>query len=320
VEFFDTFDTLVSFTAFAKDEAEFEGYAKIVRDEMGRLHRLFDIYHSYEGLVNIKTLNDNAGGAPLRVEPPVLALVEIAKDAYKDTGGAVNIALGPVLSIWHGLREKASVNSGDVSIPEPAELRAAAFHTSVHDIVIDREGSTIFLRYRDMRLDVGALAKGYAVQETVERLRAAGLTSGLINAGGNVAVIGVPLDGRESWSIGVRAPNGTPGDGGLLDIVYLSDGSAVTSGNDQRYFMAGGKRYHHIIDPNTLYPAENVSSVTVLHPNSATADILSTAAFILPLDEARALITKHGAEAIWLMSDGTKFTTPGYLRLSRLGK
>ena len=168
-----------------------------------------------------------------------------------------------------------------------------------------------------MRLDVGALAKGYAVQKAVELLRASGLKSGLINAGGNVAVIGAPLDGRETWNIGVRAPSGTKG--GLLDILRLSEGAAVTSGNDQRYFTAAGRRYHHIIDPKTLYPADGVSSVTVLHPNSTTADVLSTAAFILPIDKARPLIARHGAEAIWLLSDGTKFATPGYLRLSRLG-
>jgi thiamine biosynthesis lipoprotein len=160
------------------------------------------------------------------------------------------------------------------------------------------------------------LAKGYAVQKAVELLRSSGLKSGLINAGGNVVVIGFPLDGRETWSIGVRAPDGT---GGLLDVLSLSDGAAVTSGNDQRYFTVAGRRYHHIIDPKTLYPADGVSSVTVLHPNSAVADVLSTAAFILPMDKARPLIAKRGAEAIWLLSDGTKFATPGYLRLSRLG-
>jgi thiamine biosynthesis lipoprotein len=317
LEFFDTFDTLVSFTAFAKNEAEFQEYAKIFHDEMVRLHRLFDVYNSYEGLINMKTLNDNAGGVPLHVDPAIAALLETAKDAYEDTEGAVNVALGPVLAVWHDLRERASAKD-DVSIPTPAELSAAAFHVSVHDVVIDQERSTVFLRYNDMRLDVGALGKGFAVQSAVELLRASGLKSGLINAGGNVAVIGTPLDGRETWSIGVRAPNGTSEKNELLDILYLSEGAVVTSGNDQRYFTVAGRRYHHIIDPQTLYPANGVNSVTVLHPNSTTADILSTAAFILPIDKARPLIARHGAEAIWLLSNGTKFATPGYLRLSQL--
>jgi thiamine biosynthesis lipoprotein len=316
LEFFDTFDTLVSFTAFTKDEGEFQKYAEIFHDEMVRLHCLFDVYNDYEGLVNMKALNDHAGGAPLRVDPSIVALLEVAKDAYEDTEGAVNVALGPVLAVWHDLRVKALADS-EVSVPTLAELNAVALHISVDDIVIDPENSTAFLRYGDMRLDVGALAKGYAVQKAVELLRASGMESGLVNAGGNVVVIGVPLDGREAWSIGVREPNGTKGE--LLDVLQLSDGAAVTSGGDQRYFTVEGRRYHHIIDPKTLYPSEGVSSVTVLHPDSTVADMLSTAAFILPLDKSRPLIARHGAEAIWLLSNGTKLTTPGYLRLSRFG-
>jgi len=315
VEFFDTFDTLVSFTAFTKDEAEFERYAKIVHDEMSRLHRLFDIYHEYDA-AGVKTINDNAGGAPLRVDPSVVDLLEMAKAAREDTEGAVNIALGPVLKIWHDHSERASANSGDAEVPPLAELQASATHISVSDILIDRERSTVLLRYADMRLDVGALAKGYAVQKAVERLREAGLKSGLINAGGNVVVIGPPLDGRESWNIGVRAPDE---DGSkLADILRLSNGAAVTSGSDQRYFTSDGRRYHHIIDPKTLFPAQNVKSVTVLHPDSTMADILSTAAFVLPPDRARELIARHDAEALWIMEDGKKLATPGYLGLSRL--
>ncbi|MDR3231014.1 MAG: FAD:protein FMN transferase [Synergistaceae bacterium] len=321
VEFFDTFDTLVSFTAFTKDEIEFEGYARVVHDEMLRLHRLFDIYHDHDGLVGMKAINDAAGGVPLSVDASIADLLEIAKDAYEDTGGAVNVTLGPVLKIWHDHRDRAPANSGDAPIPSLEELQAAATHVSASDILIDREHSTVLLRHADMRLDVGAAAKGYAVQKAVELLRDAGLKSGLINAGGNVVIIGPPLDGRESWNIGVRAPDLEelrPAESKLLDVLYLSDGAAVTSGSDQRYFTSGGRRYHHIIDPETLFPAENVRSVTVRHPNSTVADILSTAAFVLPPDRARALIARHGAEALWVTGDGKKLATPGYLARSQL--
>jgi thiamine biosynthesis lipoprotein len=238
----------------------------------------------------------------------------MAKNACEDTYGAVNIALGPVLAVWHDHRERA-LTGGEASIPSPLELAAA--HTSAEDILVDRQRSTVFLRYGDMRLDVGALAKGYAVQKTIERLRDAGLKSGLINAGGNVAVIGKPLDGRDAWNIGVHAPTEDGDRSKLLDVLRLTEGAAVTSGNDQRYYIVDGRRRHHIIDPKTLFPAEGVKSVTVLHPSSATADILSTAAFILPLDRGRALIAKHGAEALWVMADGTLAATKGYLLLSK---
>jgi thiamine biosynthesis lipoprotein len=316
-EFFDTFDTRVSFTAFAKDEAEFERYVNIVHDEMSRLHRLFDIYHDYDGLVNLKTVNEAAGTVPVTVDSDIVRLLELAKAAYEDTGGAVDVALGPVLAIWHEHREKAA--GGNASVPSLAELQAAAVRVSAHDILLDRENSTVLLRYPGMSLDVGAIAKGYAVERAVERVRESGLRSGLLNAGGNVAVVGGPLDGRATWNVGVRAPGEGKNASAILDILYLADGSAVTSGTDQRYFMAEGRRWHHIVDPKTLFPAEGVSAVTVLHADSAVADVLSTAAFILPREEARALIAKHGAEAIWIEPDGTKFATPGYLKLSKLG-
>jgi thiamine biosynthesis lipoprotein len=318
-EFFDTFDTVVTFTAFTKDRSEFEAYLKLLRDEMTRLHRLFDIYNSYDGIVNVKTINDSAGGAPVKVEAEVLELLEIAGNAYRDCDGAVNIALGPVLSIWRGYRERALSDGAGAMIPSYAELSSASRHMSAEDIEIDRDSSEVRLSYPDMRLDVGALAKGFAVQRSVELLRGAGLESGIINAGGNVAVIGSPPDGREAWNIGVRAPAGEA-NSGIIDVLSISGGAVVTSGSYQRYFTAGNRRYHHIIDPKTLYPAEGVKAVTVLHPDSAMADVLSTAAFILPYAEARALILRHGAEAIWVTEDGKLIMTDGYRGLSRVAK
>jgi thiamine biosynthesis lipoprotein len=316
-EFFGTFDTVVTFTAFTKDEDDFERYAGIVRGEMDRLHGLFDIYNDYEGLNNVKTINDLAGVSPVDVDPSILELIEFGIDAYDKTNGAVDIALGPVLSVWHEYRERALAGGGGAAAPSISELRAASSHISVRDIVIDRERSTVMLKYKDMRLDVGAIAKGYAVQRAVDRVRESGLESGIINAGGNVAVIWKPMDGRDAWSIGVRMPE--EGETAkIADVIYLSDGAAVTSGNDQRYFVAEGRRYHHIIDPKTLFPAESVKAVTVIHPDSAIADMLSTAAFILPTDEARALIGRYGAEALWLMMNGSRMATPGYVRASRL--
>ena len=312
-QIFDTFDTLVTFTAFAENEAEFDRYRQIVQGEMSRLHRLFDIYHDYENLINVKSLNDAAGTTALPVAPAVVELLEYAKEAYEETGGAVNVALGPVLEIWHDHRGRAL--SGDVSVPSPEDLRAAATYISPHDIIIDHDRSTVLLRHQGMRLDVGAIGKGYAVQKTIERLQEAGLKSGLINAGGNVVVTGPPLDGRDAWNIGIHAPVDDMNT--LTDVLSLSAGSVVTSGNDQRYYTAAGKRYHHIIDPQTLYPTERVKSVSILHPDSAIADILSTAAFIMPQAEAEKLIARKEAEAFWVLPDDSEIITAGYYRFSK---
>jgi thiamine biosynthesis lipoprotein len=284
---------------------------------MERLSRLFDIYSDYDGITNIRTINDAAGTAPLKADRDIIDLLALAKDAHGKTGGAVNIALGPVLAIWHDYRDRAA--SGDVEPPPREELERAAVHTSIDDVEVDRENKTVFLRYPDMRLDVGAIAKGYAAQKAADRVRDSGLTSGIINAGGNVVIIGPPLDGRDAWNIGVQAPE-PDGASLLIDALSLYGGAAVTSGNYQRYFVSGGKVYHHIIDPKTLYPSENVKSVTVLHPDSAAADMLSTAAFIMPPEDAYALISQSGAEAIWVTEDGVGTATPGYLKYSKQAK
>ncbi|MDR2780130.1 MAG: FAD:protein FMN transferase, partial [Synergistaceae bacterium] len=161
-EFFGTFDTVVTFTAFAAGEAEFERFLGAARGEMERMSRLFDIYNDYDGVVNVKTINDAAGTKPLKADGDILELLLLAKKAHGETGGALNAALGPVLAIWHDYRSRAA--SEDVEPPPEEELRKAANHTSMDDVIIDEESGTVLLRYPDMRLDVGAIAKGYAAQ------------------------------------------------------------------------------------------------------------------------------------------------------------
>lgn len=329
VDFFDLFDTHVSFSAYTRDEESFRRYAAAVRGEMERLHRYFDIYDSYGRLANLKTVNDNAGTAAVVVAPEIIELLDAAARAYRMTGGAVDISKGSLYAVWHDRRERALSGampredtksrggSGSAALlPSAEELRSAdAF--SMGDIVVDREAGTVFLRKKGMRLDVGAVAKGFAAQRAVEKARALGLTSGILNAGGNVCVIGAPKDGRASWKVGVR---GQQEDGGFIDIVDVADCSVVTSGDDQRYFTAGGEKFHHIIDPWTRYPAKHVRSVTVVHPNSETADILSTAAFVLPPESARRIIEQNGAEAMWVFHDGRREATAGYVKISESAK
>lgn len=322
-DFFGTFDTQVTVTVYASSEREFDQYLGIIRGEMRRLHELFDIYHSYDGINNLKTLNDRAGIAAVTVDPAVIDLLELSKRAYDETNGAVNAALGPVFALWHEARERAAAGGERAGVPDADELRRAALYTSMEDVVIDLGASAVYLRHPGMRLDVGAIAKGFAVQRAADLARGAGLRSCLINAGGSVAAVGEPADGRKRWSVGVRSPDEAPAvrqanqihrkDQKLADVLLIADCSVVSSGDYERYFVAQGRRWHHIIDPRTLLPATGARAVTVIHPDAATADILSTAAFILPLEDARRLVAEKGAEALWFLPDGRKIATRGYL-------
>ena len=154
---------------------------------------------------------------------------------------------------------------------------------------------------------MGAVAKGYVADAIAEELKKLGMNSGLVNLGGNVAAIGNPPN-KTAWSIGIQNPDNND----IIDKVNINDLSAVTSGNYQRYYIVDGKRYHHIIDPATLMPADRYKSVTVIHPNSTVADMLSTSLFILPYEDGVALAEQYNAQAMWVNNDNTISATDGY--------
>ena len=295
-DFFDTFDTLTTVTGYTQTKTEFDRFADIIHDEMKRLHRLFDIYNDYESINNLKYINDNAGVAPIKVDEDIIALLELAKTAYDTSGGAVNVALGSVLRIWSSYREKGLRNPQNARLPDIDELRAAAVHTKIDEIIIDNTASTVFLRDPYMSLDVGALAKGYALRSAMEIAIAAGFDSGIISSGGDIITVGTPMDGRTHWSVGIRGS-----DGDIYDIIQITGGMSVaSSGNYERFFKVNDLAYGHIIDPQTLMPAQHFGAVSVLHPDSAIAEMLSTALFILPKDQGQALVELWNAEAIWI--------------------
>lgn len=315
-EFFGTFDTVVDIVGYAKSQAEFDGWAKKAEARFRTLDEQYDMYNSYPGINNIKTVNDNAGVAPVKVSPEVLSLVKFCLDWHARSPGVVNIALGPVLTIWHDFREKGLADPAGAALPPMEALTAASQRTDINKVLVDEKNGTVFLRDEGMSLDVGAEAKGYATELVAEELEAAGWQSFIINSGGNVRAVGKPLDGaRSKWGVGIADPDDPGGDeaaGSLLDTAFVSDLSVVTSGDYQRYYTVGGKRYSHIIDPDTLMPAARFRAVTVVTKDSGEADYLSTTLFILPWDKGLEYLKGLGnAEALWVFPDGTVKATDG---------
>ncbi len=286
-------------------------------------HQLFDIYHDYDGIHNLKTINDNAGIKPVKVDESITDLLIRARDWYDSTGGMVNIAMGSVLSIWHDYRESASPNEAGAKLPPPEALEQAAQHTDIGRLVINQTQSTVYLDDKDMSLDIGAIAKGYAVEAVADELTSKGYDSVLISAGGNVRAIGAPKDGkRDKWSVGIACPNMSSDISlqpqKLLDVAYVSCMSVVSSGGYERYYVVNGVPYHHLIDPNTHYPANYYRAVTVFTEDSAAADALSTALFLMPPKEALNFAESlEGVEALWVMPDDTLMTTEGAKNMLR---
>ena len=319
VEFDGLFDTHAEIVGYAVSQAEFTGYAQKIYDDMTEYSELFDIYNNYGGMNNLKTVNDNAGIAPVKVDEKIIKFLKSCVANYPNTDDTVNIAMGSVLSIWNDFREFGNAHPEQASLPDMSDLHAAAGNTDINNLIIDEANGTVFLKNKGMSLDVGATAKGYATGLAVRDAEAAGMTSALVNMGGNVVAVGKPLDGvRDRWSVGIQDPRQTEeGSSAILDTVYVNDCAVVTSGDYERFYMVDGVRYNHIIDPSTLMPARKYASVTVICKDSGMADELSTALFIADEAEGREILKRNNADAIWVYLDGRISYTDGYKAISR---
>lgn len=325
-DFIGSFDTVITLTAYADSESKFMADAQAAEARFMELHRLYDIYNTYDGLNNLRTVNDNAGVAPVAVSAEILDLLRLCRDWYRNSPGRVNIAMGPVLALWHDAREGALADPASARIPTADALTAAASLTDLSGLVLDEVDGTVWLEKQGMALDVGAVAKGYACQLVADMLKERGMDSFLISGGGNVVTCGAPQDGRPTWGVGIQNPvyvdaqMESDAEGAssvsepepLLDVFYAKDLAVVTSGDYQRTFVADGKSWSHLIDPDTCLPSETFRSVTISCPDSGHADFLSTTVFLMPYAEGRAWVESlDGVEALWCFPDGTLMATDG---------
>ena len=308
--FLTLFDTVTSIVGRADSEEAHMAVAQAIHDELLIYHQLFDIYNDYEGINNLKTVNDNAGVAPVVVDRAIIDLLLSCKEYYELSGGLVNVAMGSVLVLWHEARNDGLDDMANAYLPDSEKLAAAAEHMDFSQVVIDEAASTVFISDPEMRLDVGAVAKGWSAQRIAETAPA-GL---LISVGGNVIATGPKDENGTPWRVGVQNPDGGES---YLHTLNITGGSVVTSGDYQRCYLVDGKIYHHIIDPETRYPSEYWRSVTILCEDSGLADALSTALFLLPYEEGLALAEKCGAQAMWVNEAGEQFYTPGFAEYIR---
>lgn len=305
-QFLTLFDTVTAIVGYAASEEEFSTVAQAFHDELEEYHQLFDIYETYDGIANLKTVNDMAGKAPVKVDRKIIDLLLFCREVYEATSGGVDVTMGSVLALWHEARNAGINDPENAALPEKNALLEAKTHTGFDLLVIDEEASTVFLTDPKARLDVGAVAKGYAV----ERASAVLPEGVLVSVGGNVLANGGNPTTGNGWVVGVQDPDGDADD--YLHTLYVDDFSVVTSGDYQRYFTVDGASYHHIIDPETLFPAAHYRAVTVLHEDSGMADALSTAVFLLPLEEGKALLREHGGEAVWVDHEGELYYSEGF--------
>ena len=308
--YYTFFDTVSYVYDYAGDsQAEFEQKCSAVSAVLDEYHKLFDIYYEYSGVVNLCTVNRNAGGEPLKVDEKLIDFLLYAKEIYTLTGGEMNVMMGAVLRPWHDCRTAATENPGESSIPEESVLLEAAKHTDIASLEIDREASTVRISDPDARIDVGALGKGYATERAAQYLKSVNADGYVLNIGGNIRIIGTKPDGS-GWLTGIKDP--ADPDSSYAMKLTLANTSCVTSGVYERYFTVKGVRYHHIIDRDTLYPADYFSSISIITEDSGLADALSTALFCMSYEEGLKLVNAlDGVDVLWITADGQMYYTDG---------
>ncbi len=270
------------------EQNDFAALCSRVEGLLGEYNELYDIYNDYDGVNNLKKINDHAGMGPLKVDSRIIDLLIFAKEMHSETGGAVNIAMGSVLKIWHEYR-----NGGKgTELPPMDMLKDAANHTDIDAVIINEADGTVEITDPDLLLDVGAVAKGYAVEMIALELARDGYSGIVLDVGGNLRVIGEKPSG-EGWTSGIRNPDSSSSQTYVYKTT-LRDCALVTSGNYERYYTVGGVRYHHIINGETLMPSDYYSSVSVKSPSSAFSDALSTAFFNLEIDRIREISENLG--------------------------
>lgn len=278
-------------------------------------HQLFDKYNTYSNVNNIKTINDHAGKTAVKVDSELIELLQLAHEYYVKSNGKFDFTLDPVLKIWHDAREKA-LNNELIELPTQEQLKAAKTCSGWDKVKIDDENNTVYLSETCASLDVGAIAKGFAAEKVAKYMEELGVDRGFINAGGNIKIIGNKMD-ESAWRVGINVPIAYATNESIGSLLIEDSMSMVTSGDYQRFFVYNDEIYHHIIDSDTLFPAKDAKSVTVLTKNSALADALSTWLYTVSYQEGNKIIKQLNDEgtscsAIWIYDDLVEIKDTNY--------
>jgi thiamine biosynthesis lipoprotein len=272
-----------------------------LRAAMAEIERL-DALFAYDAVGSeVYRLNAAAGQGAVALAPDTIAILEVALRYAEASGGRFDPTIGPLVDAW-GFRPDA-----EPAVPNPQTLQAALAKVNYRDLRVDAASGTAELLRPGMAVDLGGIAKGYAVDLAVKALSSAGVRSAILDVGGNIYALGLGPDG-EQWRVGLQHPRKNED---LMGMLPLTDTSVATSGDYQRSFEEGGRLYHHLLDPLTGYPAEGLFAISVVSASGVDGDAASTTAFVLGPDAALAFAESMGLEAVMYTADGRIKMTPG---------
>lgn len=278
---------------------------------------VFDDMRDVENRMTVKgmtseliAVNKAAGINPVIVSEDTYEVIATAKKAAEESAGAFDITVYPVVALW-------GIGTDQARVPSESEIAAQLKYVGYNDLILDPDEQSVFLKRTGMGLDLGGIAKGYAADRISKMLKSMGVESGIINLGGNILAMGSKADGS-AWKIGIQNPMSDRGE--YIGIAEVVNQTVVTSGIYERYFEMDGKRYHHIMDTKTGYPADNeLAGVSILATSSIDADALSTTCFVLGTEKALEFLkNKPDIDALFITKDKKIRMTPGFKKVFKL--
>ena len=291
-------DTFVTVTVVAESR---EAADRAIEDAFNVIEKYGDLINFFSDKSELSAINRSAGIHEVRISPETLDTIEKAVYVSEKSGGAFDPSIGPEIKLWDFFNKTR---------PSDAEIRKNLPLVNYKNIIIDRGKSTVFLKKKDMLLDLGGIAKGYAADLAVQDLKQKGISSGIVAIAGDIKAFGLKPD-KKPWVVGIKNPRQKGNDDEIIARVALSDKAISTSGDYERYFIMDGQRYHHLLIPQTGYPAHTCQSATVIADKGVMTDGFDNAMFILGHEKGIELANKMGMDAIIIDNKGAIHTTAG---------
>jgi FAD:protein FMN transferase len=289
-----TLDITIQSRSTAQAEADVNAAVKLAREIEAHTSR-------FKAGSDVSNINANAGVAPVSVHADTMFMVQSSLDYTRATNGAFDITVAPIAELW-------GFYSQNYRVPTKEEINNLLPLVDYKKVQVDPANSTVMLVDKGMQIDLGGIAKGYAVEQMYNLLKTRGVKHAVINFGGAVGALGKRADGKE-WVVGIKHPR--DGGGQLLGELHVSNNFVSSSGDYERYFIKDGTRYCHILDPATGYQPRQAMSTTVVGPDSTADDMLSTALFVMGPDKGLEFMkSRSNTEALIVGSAGKVYFTP----------
>jgi len=276
---------------------------KCIQAGFEQLESIDNQMSGYKTDSELTRLNTAAYERPVQVSPPLFEVLQSSIAFSRKTEGAFDITVGPLVDLYHSAADEKVA-------PSPEQIEQAKEKVGFEKLKLDEQNKTVKFTVNGMKLDLGGIAKGYAIDKAVEAMQNCGALGGIVDVGGDIRCFGAPPRDKNTWLVGLQDPTETEvaiGTGKLLLTLKVSDAAVTTSGDYRRFVLIDGKKYSHIMNRDTGSSADGLSSVTIISKNATEADALATAVSVMGQEKGLALIEKIPQTEAILISSAPNF-------------